>query len=63
MYGFFSFNGDGQLAKKAGGGDKQKYKEKMKNIKIKINLENVEKLEVLGNFRRKKKMGRGLGGV
>jgi hypothetical protein len=29
----------------------------------KKNLENVEKFEVLGNFRRKKKMGRGLGGV
>jgi hypothetical protein len=29
----------------------------------KKNLENVEKLEVLGNFRRKKNMGRGLGGV
>jgi hypothetical protein len=40
-------------------GDKQKNKEKMKNIQNKINSKNVEKLEVLGNFKRKKKWERG----
>lgn len=44
--------------KKKKGRDKKKQREDGKK-----NLENVEKLEVLGNFKRKTNMGRGLGGV
>jgi len=46
--------------KGGGGGDKKNKKQREDGKK---NFENVEKLEMLGNFRKRKNMGRGLGGV